>query len=136
MTISDTIEDTRKRMEEETGEPTGMRVEDTQLLKDVAGISLIMHSFYQAISHQEPECIVEAAQMLYHTKEKLDLHFPIKVEGMVQLGRCPVCITDDRKEGQPCPHGNLVRTALLLMALLRHYPQHDLDLAQEVAEAL
>jgi hypothetical protein len=135
-TIDETIDEVKARWREETGEPSSMGPQDIMLLKNMSGLSIIMHAFYMAIDSQEPEDIMEAAQMMYRTRERADKTFPIVPQDMDALGHCPVCITDGKEEGQRCTHRNLVRTALLLMALLRHYPEPDMDVGQDVAEAL
>jgi hypothetical protein len=133
-TVSELIDKAKVAWEAE-GKKSLLGPSDTKLLTDISGISLIMHSFYLAISKAEPEDIVQAAQMLYRTKEKIDQHFPIKQEHMNAMGSCPVCITDERKEGEPCPHRSLVRASILLMSMLRHYPEPDLDLTPDAEEA-
>jgi hypothetical protein len=138
-TVHDIVDDMDKKWSEEAianGKKV-MTKPELQIIEQLGGLAVCVHAFHDAIASQGPEHIADNARKMFRTKQKLDEMFPPVPVEMSPNGLCPVCSCEERKEGSTCPHAGLVRAAILLMALLKMFPEPDLDVLHgEPAEAL
>jgi hypothetical protein len=102
----------------------------------VGKISLMMSAILGNATKGPPEDAVEIVKQLFKLREHIDRAFPIRPD--MDEGPCPLCVVEDKNEGDPCTHGKYLRASLMVMAMLRIEPDADLDLmseSDEVAEA-
>jgi len=98
-----------------------------RMIEQVASVTGIIHLLIKQ-SNQMPNPVrIMLSRTIYAIKESIDERYPLKLEddgdginAVMQI--CPVCTEED-----DCPHGYLIRCALLTMAMLRIHPKIDMD---------
>ena len=102
--------------------------EDLNLVTNLGGIALIMTEILESSKSKDPVEVADFARSLFKLREVMLEIFPRPTESVP----CPLCRINDRKEGEPCLHKDIIRVAIVGMAMLRITPDVDLDVLAEL----
>lgn len=97
--------------------------EEIGIVSTMGKITLIITAFLKASNKRSDAEKKEFCKFLYEGRQLLKIIAPPTPRDEMH---CPICRVDDVREEDPCPHGDIVAAAILLMAKLRIEPTLDM----------
>lgn len=99
------------------------------MVDEITTIGLIVTRFQELFKIMPNSIKRPLAEVLFTIKQQLDAEYPISWGGTSIAGGCILCLPN--KGAADCEHGPQMRAAFLLMAMLRVYPEPDLDTEED-----